>query len=328
MAGLDRGTPRGRGARVRAHALAGLKRLAYAAGEPLARRASRAYVPGPQLQDAVRWGHDRAPPGAGFTFGYFNGDGEPAAQVEAASGHAIAALAQLAARQGGLTSETSVTSVTGLTGSTGLTGYCSVKPPALAYDPAALERLAAQAAQHGQWLHVDSHGPETAEPTLAALEALRSRHTRLSLTLPGRWARSLRDAEWAAERALRVRVVKGQWPCPLRPEADPRAGFLAVIDRLAGQVAEVAVATHDADLARQAVRRLAARGTACELELLCGLPRRAAMALAHAERLPVRLYVPFGQAWLPYALQQVLRQPRLWPRLLRDSLAEAWQPGA
>ncbi len=294
---------------MRAYAYATLKRLAYAAGEPLARRASRAYVPGPQLQDAVRWARERAPSAARFTFGYFNAEHEPPAGVELASGQAIAALARLGATPPEA-------------------GYCSIKPPALAYDSPALQRLAALAAQHGQWLHFDSHGPETAEPTLKALDALRTQHPRLSLTIPGRWARSPQDAAWAAQRGLRVRVVKGQWPCPQQPAADPRRGFLAVIDRLAGQVAEVAVATHDADLARQAAQRLAARGTACELELLCGLPRHAAMAVARTERLPVRLYVPFGQAWLPYALQQVLRQPRLWPRLLRDSLMEAWRPGA
>lgn len=294
---------------MRAYAYATLKRLAYAAVEPLARRASRAYVPGPQLQDAVRWARERAPGAARFTFGYFNGEHEPPAGVELASSLAIAALATL-----GPTPQAS--------------GYCSIKPPALGYDGPALQRLAALAARHGQWLHFDSHAPETAEPTLEALEMLVTRYPRLGLTIPGRWARSPHDAAWAARHGLRVRVVKGQWPCPQQPATDARQGFLAVIDRLAGQVAEVAVATHDAELARQAAQRLSARGTACELELLCGLPRHAAMAVARAERLPVRLYVPFGQAWLPYALQQVLRQPRLWPRLLRDSLVQAWRPGA
>jgi hypothetical protein len=58
-----------------------------------------------------------------------------------------------------------------------------------------------------------------------------------------------------------------------------------------------------------------------------GLPRRGVMNLARSQGLPVRLYVPFGQAWLPYALGQVLRKPALWPRLLKDSLTEAWQTG-
>ena len=311
-------------------ARATLKRWAYAMGEPVLQRASRAYVPGPRLEDAVSWARHRAPSGCSFTFGYFNAEQESAAQVEQACRQSVLALAALGtppSRSGPYRP-----------------GYCSVKVPALGYEPGALQRLALLARAHGQRLHFDSHGPESAEPTLAAVSTLNAlnalnaltspgamasvpgvqpHHPELGLSLPGRWARSLADADWAAQRGLRVRVVKGQWPCPDHPEADPRQGFLAVVDRLAGRVSEVAVATHDAALAREAARRLTARGTACELELLCGLPRRGVMELARSQGLPVRLYVPFGQAWLPYALGQVLRQPRLWPRLLKDTLADA-----
>lgn len=289
------------------HAHALLKHWAYALGGPVLHRAGRAYVPGPRLEDAVHWARHLAPPGCGFTFGYFNADRESAAAVEQACRESIQALAALETptAQGASRS-----------------GYCSVKVPALGYDARALEGLVLLAQAQGQRLHFDSHGPETAEPLRAALDALRPHQIRLGLTVPGRWSRSLADADWAVEHKLRVRVVKGQWPCPDQPDADPRQGFLAVIDRLAGRVTEVAVATHDADLAREAARRLAARGTACELELLCGLPRRGVMELARSKGLPVRMYVPFGQAWMPYALSQVLRQPRLWPRLLKDSLAD------
>ena len=290
-----------------------LKSWAYAVGEPVLERASRAYVPGPQLKDAVHWARQRAPGDCRFTFGYFNAELEPAEQVENVCSQSILALATLTPPSADADADAA--------------GYCSLKVPSLGYEAGALQRLARLATAHGQRLHFDSHGPETAQPTLAALDALRPHHARLGLTVPGRWARSLEDAAWAAQCGLRVRVVKGQWPCPQHPEADPRQGFLAVIDQLAGRVSDVSVATHDASLAREAVRRLAVRGTACELELLCGLPRRGVMNLARSQGLPVRLYVPFGQAWLPYALGQVLRKPALWPRLLKDSLTEAWQTG-
>jgi len=307
-----------------------LKRAAYALGEPLLRRASRAYVPGPCLQDAQRWAREQAPLGARLTFGYFNAAGEAPADVEAANHQAIQALAgdtpQASPWSENTTRPPDAPPSEPARPPDDGAGYCSVKAPALGYQPQALQRLAALAAARGQRLHFDSHGPETADPTLTALAALQTHHLHLGLTVPGRWTRSLQDADWAAARGLRVRVVKGQWPCPQRPDLDPRAGFLAVVDRLAGRVAQVAVATHDADLAAEAVARLARAGTACELELLCGLPRRRVMALAQREGLAVRFYVPFGEAWLPYALQQVMRQPRLWPRLLKDSLGEAWAP--
>jgi proline dehydrogenase len=72
-------------------------------------------------------------------------------------------------------------------------------------------------------------------------------------------------------------------------------------------------------LAREALSRLLRSGTDCELELLCGLPRRASLAVARELGVPVRLYIPFGAAWLPYALGQVARNPRMLSWVVRDT---------
>ena len=173
-------------------AAATVKRGASALGRPVWQGAGRADVPGPSVEDAVHWARHLAPAGCGFTFGYFNADGESAAEVEKACRESIQALAALET----LPAEGAQR-----------TGYCSVKVPALGYDPGALQRLALLAQAQGQRLHFDSHGPETAEPMLEALNTLRPHHARLGLTVPGRWARSLADADWAAQHGLRVRVV-------------------------------------------------------------------------------------------------------------------------
>lgn len=267
------------------------------AAMPLMRRASRAYVPGPHITDALAWARQAELHGMASTIGYFNADTEAPAEVMQAGLDALDALA-------GLSSP----------------GYLSVKAPALGDDVELLGRLARAARCRGLLLHFDSHGPEKADATLRALHSQFMDGLRLGLSVPGRWVRSLDDAEWALQRGVRVRVVKGQWPCPQLPHMDPCEGFLSVVDRLAGRATEVAVATHDADLARAAIRHLQRAGTACELELLPGLPRREVMAVAAQMQVPVRLYIPFGQAWMPYALGQVVRNPRLLLRTLRDSV--------
>ena len=61
-----------------------------------------------------------------------------------------------------------------------------------------------------------------------------------------------------------------------------------MIDRLAGRAPLVAVATHDPCLAR-------------------------------AARVPARIYVPYGAAWVPYCLSQVRQNPRLLWWALRDA---------
>ena len=274
------------------------RRWLRAAATPILHAASRAYVPGPHLDDALAWARHAQQHGVSTTIGYFNADDESPERVMQASRAAIAPLAALQPR-----------------------GYLSVKAPALGYEHALLADLALLARQHDLLLHFDSHAPETADAPLQALERLRDPALRLGLSVPGRWQRSVADAEWALQRGVRVRVVKGQWACPQLPHRDPVEGFLAVVDRLAGRAAEVAVATHDAPLARAALRHLRRGGTACELELLPGLPRRAVLAVAEELHVPVRLYVPFGQAWLPYALGQVVRHPQLLWRTMRDCLA-------
>ncbi|HEY4973551.1 MAG TPA: hypothetical protein VII41_08075, partial [Steroidobacteraceae bacterium] len=137
---------------------------------------------------------------------------------------------------------------------------------------------------------------------------------RIGWTLPGRWPRSIRDADWAAERALRVRVVKGMWADPQTPDTDPREGYLRVVDTLARHRIEVAVAGHDMALIQSALSRLRDCGVSCELELLRGLPWREQLGVASRLGLTARVYVGYGRDYLKHAVTHVLRHPRvmLW----------------
>ena len=48
---------------------------------------------------------------------------------------------------------------------------------------------------------------------------------------------------------------------------------------------------------------------------------RAAVAVAGETGIPIRVYVPFGAAWMPYALSQLRQRPgRLW-WMAKDALA-------
>lgn len=118
---------------------------------------------------------------------------------------------------------------------------------------------------------------------------------------------------------MRVRVVKGQWADPSSGAIDPRQGFLAVIDRLAGRACQVAVASHDPPLAREALHRLRRAGTPCELELLLGLPMQGALKVAREVGAPVRIYIPFGVSWIPYALAYVQKNPHVAWWAIRDA---------
>jgi proline dehydrogenase len=256
----------------------------------LAQRAARRYVAGPALRDALAVASDLQSRGLGCTIGYWNGSGEQPPQVLEQAHAAANALRE--AR---------------------LDAYLSIKAPALGDSVSGLGELA----RLGVQLHLDALGADTVDQHLQL-----ARKLQMGMTLPGRWRRSVQDAD--AATGLRVRVVKGQFP-DLRPgrEVDPRTGMLAVVDALAGTASFVAVASHDGDLAAEALSRLRAAGTPCGWELLYGLPvpRHAAIP----DDVPVRVYVPYGQGYLPYALRKLAANPRSAGWLLKDLLgAPAW----
>jgi proline dehydrogenase len=231
------------------------------------RKAASRYVAGSETEDAIEVATRLRRQGYGSTLAYWDSGDESVAEVLARYQRAREAAELVGA-------------------------YLSVKATALDFSLEALRELASGSVR----LHFDAMSADTVDRTWALVEALPGK---LGVTLPGRWKRSDRDADWAAERGLAVRVVKGQWAG--HDDRDPAAGFLAVVDRLAGAAAHVAVASHDPELAARALARLREAGTPCELEQLYGLRRSPP---------PACVYIPYGHGWLPYALANLRRRPR------------------
>jgi proline dehydrogenase len=175
--------------------------------------------------------------------------------------------------------------------------YLSVKAPSVGYDAALLAGL-------GVPLHLDALGPETQERVLALGEQLGA-----GVTLPARWRRSLADAQRAIDAGLPVRIVKGQWE---DPDGDA-SSYLELVDALAGRVPRLEIATHNTDVARAALER----APGAELALLYGLP------VPRVDVAVTRVYVPYGYAWLPYALSQARKNPRIVWWLVRDAVSSA-----
>jgi proline dehydrogenase len=260
----------------------------------MARRAARAYIAGPELSDALKVSQRLDAAGFASTICYWDGPGDTPARTAAEYSRTL----------------------DGIEGRP-LDCYVSVKAPALAFDANLFAGVFERARHTGRKIHFDSLAPETADQTFGVLAAALS-YGSGGCTLPGRWRRSFQDAERAVEMGASVRVVKGQWPDTQHPETDPSKGFLAVVSRLAGRARHVGVATHDPAVAQDALQLLQWRGTPCELELLFGLPVDHMLPIAQRMGVPVRFYVPYGVAWLPYAIRQVRRNPRILLWMLRD----------
>jgi proline dehydrogenase len=282
-----------------------VRRAASACLLPLLQRGARAWIGGASLEDGLAVARRLADEGRPSTIGLWDTPEYSARQV---AGEVLAGIDALATDR--------------------LDAYLSIKPPALRFDGALAVELASAARARGVSLHVDSHAPEGADASNALVDAMRSAvpGRQLGTTLPGRWARSASDAGWAVDRELAVRVVKGQWPDPADPDRDPRAGFLEIVDRLAGRARQVRVATHDVPLAAEAIRRLRRAGTPCELELLHGVATARSLRWADASDVPVRIYVPYGKGYTPHAIAQLRRDPRLLWWALRELLPARRHP--
>jgi proline dehydrogenase len=263
----------------------------------LAQRAARAYVVGPDLADAMKVCRLLDAKGSAATICAWNGEDDQAPDNAARCLNEIKAIALEQ-----------------------LNCYVSLKAHDLRFSQDLVAQVADQARDLGVGIHFDSMGPEAADRTFSLIDDLRRQNGNVGCTIPSRWMRSLDDAARAAQEGWRVRVVKGQWPDPRERGIDARANFLRIVDRLAGQAREVAVATHDPVLAREALGRLRAKGTASELELLFGLPLRRTIPVAKETGVPLRIYVPYGHAWLPYAIGQVRKNPRISLWIIRDLL--------
>jgi proline dehydrogenase len=263
---------------------------------PLLPRTARGYVGGLTVEDALCVAQRLVGEQFASTLGFWNKDGCDSRQAADTYLEAIDRLAR-----------------------SGLDSYVSIKPPALQFDAQLIAELAAAAKTSGIRLHCDSHGTEVADLSHQMVDSMLKTlpAAQLGTTLPGRWSRSLSDADWAVEHQVNVRVVKGQWPDPADPERDLRAGFLEVIDRLAGRARRVAVATHDVPLAVQAVSRLRAAGTTCEIEQIYGMPMTKMVSAARECDASIRIYVPFGEGYMPNAIRALLRNPRLILRIVK-----------
>jgi proline dehydrogenase len=264
--------------------------------QALRRRREQAYGVGSGLDDALKATRRLASYGIAATIGY---SPAPEDSARAAANVHRAAFDRVAAG--------------------GLDAYVSVKLSTLDFDPGLLIELDAAAARSGRRLHLDALAPETVDATWRLLEET-PRAGQLGTSFPGRWRRSADDAAHAAELNLVVRVVKGQWRHGAGGDVDPSEGYLDVIDRLCGRAPAVAVATHDVALLTESVRRLHASGTACEVELLYGLPFRAPALAATQMDVPIRVYVPYGHVGATYGMTDLKRNPTAIRWLMQDLL--------
>jgi proline dehydrogenase len=165
-----------------------------------------------------------------------------------------------------------------------------------------LERIAA-ALPEGSRVQVGAEQAARADPILDAVLTTARAGGSVAATVQANLRRSARDAVVLAEAGVPIRLVKGAYvEAPAVAHAWGEAtdvAFVELAHALHRAGATVWLATHDPVLREALLPALPGVG----VEMLLGV-RPADQASLVARGIPVRVYVPFGDAWFRYAMRR------------------------
>jgi proline dehydrogenase len=167
---------------------------------------------------------------------------------------------------------------------------------------ARLERIAAALPADSR-LQVGAEQAARTDRILAAVMATARAGGSVGATVQANLRRSPRDAAALVEAGVAIRLCKGAYvetPALALPWGDPTdLAFIELAHSLHRAGAELSLATHDPVLREALLPALPGVG----VEMLLGV-RPADQASLVARGIPVRLYVPFGDAWFRYVMRR------------------------
>jgi proline dehydrogenase len=227
----------------------------------------------------------------------------------------------------------------------GIAGNIAVKLTQLGldFDPqlclSLVSEIAVAAAATQNTIEIDMEGSAYTETTLRIFESVQREQGNVGVAIQAYLKRSQADLERLAPLKPKIRLVKGAYLEPAflafqkRSEVD--ANYRKLLDQMLERLVlpdtegfRLAVATHDPELidyARARIRALRLRAPQYEFQMLLGI-RRDLQQRVLSEGHPFRIYVPFGEAWVPYFMRRLSERPANLLFVLRSLLAENKKP--
>lgn len=183
-----------------------------------------------------------------------------------------------------------------------------------------LERIVACAEATGGFIRVDMEGSDTTSKTLDIVRrAKRMRNTPVGAVLQAMLKRTPDDIVDLLEGNVTIRLCKGAYKEPadiaFKRMSDIRREFASDAKRLLTSGLYHGIATHDEKLIEE-IKAFALkngiRRDQFEFQMLLGI-RPALQRRLVAEGWRLRVYVPFGRAWLPYTLRRLReKKENMW----------------
>lgn len=217
-----------------------------------------------------------------------------------------------------------------------LQGNLSLKPtqmglqldPELAYGN--IRKIVARAAELGNFVRIDMEDTACTTATLDLYRRLRDEFPgHVGTVVQAYLRRTLDDIDALFDGEVNLRLCKGIYNEPRQlAYKDMRIinrSFVTCLERLLRKGAYVGIATHDEQLVFEALRLIGDLGLppeAYEFQMLLGVDeelRRIIVEGGHR----LRIYVPYGEAWLPYSRRRLKENPSIARHALRQLLGLA-----
>jgi len=201
------------------------------------------------------------------------------------------------------------------------------------------QEIAEVAASLDNSIEIDMESSAYTEATLRIFEEVQREHGNTGIALQAYLLRSQADLQrlTTLKSPLKphlhptIRLVKGAYREPPSVAFQKKADVDANYRRLLGSLLQpntdgpvVAIGTHDpalVDYACDRIRRFALTPDQYEFQMLLGI-RRDLQEKIFSQGHPLRVYVPFGQAWVPYFMRRLSERPANLAFVLRSLLAE------
>jgi proline dehydrogenase len=127
--------------------------------------------------------------------------------------------------------------------------------------------------------------------------------------------RSEADARMLSKLHIPIRLCKGAYLEPpnlaFARKADVDANYLKLMRLLLTEGTDPAIASHDENVIRQAVKFIGEQNIPArrfEFQMLYGIRRDLQRELV-SQGFNLRLYVPYGDAWYPYFMRRLAERP-------------------
>jgi len=174
------------------------------------------------------------------------------------------------------------------------------------------ERIVKKAKELKNFVRVDMEGSDVTQVTLDIFYALYKKYPEnVGIVLQAYLFRAEKDTQDVIKKKARLRLCKGAYKEPAeivyKKMDDIRVNFLKLSRMLLDKGNYPAIATHDKVLIGQVldyIKEKKIKKDKYEFQMLYGIQRALQEKLA-AEGHNVRIYVPFGTAWLKYTYRRL-----------------------